>query len=84
MRRFHLLALLFVVMSLASGIVFWRQADWWYYVVTDHDRWPKFKSPAWEQFVVSSLVGVFFGGIMVGIGWLFFWFSDLWRNRRGP
>jgi len=82
MRRSHVFLLLFVLTALASGLLFWLQADWWYYVGTGPDRWPKFKAPAWEQFVVSAIVGAFFGGVMVGVGSLVWWALGLRRTSR--
>ena len=65
--------LAFMVTAVVSGLVFWWRTDWWYYVGTGPDRWPKFKAPAWEQALVSSIVGVVIGGAVVGAVFL------LWR-----
>jgi MFS family permease len=66
LRRVGLLGV-FVAAGLAAGLAFWHQADWWYYVGAGPERWPKFKAPAWEQFVVSAVAGGFFGGVAVGV-----------------
>ena len=82
MRRHHVLKLLFTLMVLMFGFVFWQQADWWYYVGTGPESWPKFTAPAWEQIVVSSLVGSIFGEFVVGVASLFWWVKGACRAGR--
>jgi hypothetical protein len=64
--------LLFLVAAVVGSLVFWWQADWWYYVQDPvRGPWPKFKAPAWEQFVVSCVVGTVCGAVVVGAVSLF-------------
>ena len=66
--RKHWLWLVFLAVALPSGLVFWHHDDWWYYVEDSvRGRWPKFQAPPWEQLLISSFVGIFFGGVAVGI-----------------
>jgi len=48
---------LFIVTSVVASLIYWWFADWWFYVGTGPDAWPKFKMPWWGQVVVSSIVG---------------------------
>jgi hypothetical protein len=73
MRFRHGLALLFVVESVACGFVYWWQADWWVYLdktATGGGMEPKFKLTLAEQFVISSVVGTFLGGVLTGVTFL--------------
>ena len=58
----------FLTVSLAIGLVFWWQADWWAYVEDSiRGRYRKFQAPLWVQLFVSSVIGAFFGGVAVGL-----------------
>lgn len=58
--------LVFLLTSLLTGFVYWWQADWWAYVqlLGEREKVPKFKLHPAEQFAVSTVVGVFLGGVL--------------------
>ncbi len=63
------LLFVFIAHSLFTGLVFWRETDWWVYVdMTDLGRGmvPKFQIYPVEQFLVSAVVGMTSGGALTG------------------
>ncbi len=76
MRRYRCFIPLLLMMWLATGFAYWWQADWWYYVGSGPEQWPKFQAPWCEQLVVSAVVGSFIVGLVVVIA------ARLWGRFR--
>jgi hypothetical protein len=66
---------IFWAIAAVIGIGFWASADWWVYVGGGETRlvvgprgdgaaWPKFKLGLLEQFLVSSVVGIFSSAVI--------------------
>lgn len=59
MSRTRLYLVVFLSITIASGAVYWWNADWWAYVAPIGDEgWkPKFTMPVWWQVIESAFVG---------------------------
>ena len=62
-RRIIGVAAIFVATSV--GFVFWLTADFYAYVGTGPNAWPKFEMPPIVQFIESSCVGAASGGLFL-------------------